>query len=131
LAIRRVPKEMRKGLNSLTILVSWEVWKHRNSCVFEGASPSVQELLQTIGDECSLWSIAAASKLNDLLARSLTPGELASAVEGWSCFLFCHKHSLPCVCVCVGDLEFGFFSKLGSVFFSFFYLNEMARSSLA
>jgi hypothetical protein len=45
---------MRKGLNSLIILVSWEVWKYRDSCVFEGASPSVQELLQTIGDEWSL-----------------------------------------------------------------------------
>jgi len=22
-------------------------------------------------------------------------GEVASAVEGWSCFMFCHKHSLP------------------------------------
>jgi hypothetical protein len=29
----------RKGLNSLIILVAWEIWKHRNACVFEGVVP--------------------------------------------------------------------------------------------
>ena len=32
--LRSVPKEMRKGLNSLIILVVWELWKHRNACAF-------------------------------------------------------------------------------------------------
>ena len=37
-------------LNSLIILVSWEIRKHGNTCVFEGASPNnIQELLQTWG----------------------------------------------------------------------------------
>jgi hypothetical protein len=40
--IKATPKEIRKGLNSLIILVAWELWKHRNACVFEGASPCVQ-----------------------------------------------------------------------------------------
>ena len=42
---------MKKGLNSLIILVSWEIWKHRTSCVFEGASQDIKELLQSVG----LW----------------------------------------------------------------------------
>ena len=33
--IKAVPKEVRRGLNSLIILVAWEVWKHRNDCVRE------------------------------------------------------------------------------------------------
>lgn len=32
--IRNTPKEIRKGLNSLIILVAWKVWKFRNVCVF-------------------------------------------------------------------------------------------------
>jgi len=69
-AIRGAPKEMLKGLNSFIILVSWEVWKHRNSCVFEGATPNVNLLLQTVGDECALCCMAGASKLNEFLMRS-------------------------------------------------------------
>jgi hypothetical protein len=42
--------------------------------VFEGTSPNIQVLLQSVGDECSLWCMAGASKLSGLLARSLTPG---------------------------------------------------------
>ena len=72
-AIRRVPMEMRNGLNSLIILVSWEVWKHRNSCVFEGTSPNIQVLLQSVGDECSLWCMAGASNLQELLIRLPSP----------------------------------------------------------
>ena len=30
-----IPKEARKGLNSLIILVAWEIWKHRNTYVFD------------------------------------------------------------------------------------------------
>jgi hypothetical protein len=39
--MRRVSKEHRKGVNSLIILGAWIIWKHRNACVFEGASPSI------------------------------------------------------------------------------------------
>jgi hypothetical protein len=28
--INSVPREVKRGLNSLIILVAWEVWKHRN-----------------------------------------------------------------------------------------------------
>ncbi|RCV32070.1 hypothetical protein SETIT_6G228500v2 [Setaria italica] len=62
LAISSVPKEVRRGLNSLIILVAWEVWKHRNSCVFENARP------------CTLWCSAGARKLQELLLRSPTLG---------------------------------------------------------
>ena len=32
-ALKGAPKGCRKGINSLIILVSWEIWKHRNDCL--------------------------------------------------------------------------------------------------
>lgn len=71
ISISTVPKEMRKGLNFLIILVAWEVWKHRNSCVFENATPSVQEVLRAVMAERALWCRAGARKLHQLLVRAL------------------------------------------------------------
>jgi hypothetical protein len=70
--ISSLPKEMRRGLNPLMILVSREVWKHRDGCVFLGSSPQVSTLLRTVVDECILWCMTGASCLQELLARSLT-----------------------------------------------------------
>jgi hypothetical protein len=33
-AIQGKGKENKQGLNSLIILVAWEIWKHRNDCVW-------------------------------------------------------------------------------------------------
>ena len=66
-----IPKEARKGLNSLIILVAWEIWKHRNTCVFDNKWPSVQEVLRSISAEGVLWCSAGASKLQELVIRSL------------------------------------------------------------
>jgi hypothetical protein len=71
-SLRLVPKELQKGVNSLVILVAWETWKHRNSCIFEHARPSIPDLLRVIADGCSFWGLAGASKLQELLARSLS-----------------------------------------------------------
>ena len=66
------PKEVRKGFNSLIILVAWEIWKHQNSCVFDNGQPSVQDVLRSISAEGSLWCSAGASKLQELFIRSLS-----------------------------------------------------------
>ncbi|KAL5680613.1 hypothetical protein ACJX0J_006998 [Zea mays] len=34
-------KDKRKGMNYIVILVAWELWKHINSCVFNGLKPTV------------------------------------------------------------------------------------------
>jgi hypothetical protein len=50
------PKELRKGLNSLIILVGWDVSKHKNPCVFDRAQPNIAELHQTIMSvACGVW----------------------------------------------------------------------------
>ncbi|WVZ58587.1 hypothetical protein U9M48_008845, partial [Paspalum notatum var. saurae] len=62
-----VLKEERKGFNTLFILVTWELWKFRNSCVFEGCQPCVQRVIQRIEEEGLLWCKAGASKLQELV----------------------------------------------------------------
>ena len=68
--VAAAPKEARKGLNSLIILVAWEVWKHRNACVFEKKRPSIQDVLRSVSLEGGLWCSAGASKLQELMSRS-------------------------------------------------------------
>jgi len=61
-AERRLPKQHRKGFNSLCILGAWILWKHRNACVFEGASVVVQ----AFKEESHLWQFSGAKKLTAL-----------------------------------------------------------------
>ncbi|WVZ53725.1 hypothetical protein U9M48_004630 [Paspalum notatum var. saurae] len=72
-ASRLLRKGLRKGFNSLVILVSWELWKHRNACVFEGARPHLQLVLTTVASEGLLWCRAGASGIQELLLRTV-PG---------------------------------------------------------
>jgi hypothetical protein len=64
--LKRVKKEVKKGINSLIILVSWCLWKQRNSSVFNGASPSISSIMGILKDEQSLWCMAGAKKLQGL-----------------------------------------------------------------
>ena len=60
---RKVPKQNRKGFNSLVILGAWTLWKHRNSCIFDGSAPSVQVALQAFKDESHSWIACGAKGL--------------------------------------------------------------------
>jgi hypothetical protein len=51
---------VRKGLNSHIIFGAWIIWKHRNNCVFDGASPNTVKALILAGEEHQLWSLAGA-----------------------------------------------------------------------
>ncbi|WVZ74877.1 hypothetical protein U9M48_022996 [Paspalum notatum var. saurae] len=44
-------KNLKKGFNSLVILVAWMLWKHRNACMFDGAQPKVQAVLSLVAAE--------------------------------------------------------------------------------
>ncbi|CAN6226414.1 unnamed protein product [Urochloa humidicola] len=42
--------------NSFILLISWQLWKHRNSIVFDGATPSHQALWNICKEEARLWA---------------------------------------------------------------------------
>jgi hypothetical protein len=67
-ASSRVQEQLRKGFNSLVILGAWVIWKLRNSCVFNGAVPSVPAALLVAREEALLWSMAGAKGLSLLQA---------------------------------------------------------------
>jgi hypothetical protein len=71
-SIKLAPKELQKGLNTLVFLVAWEIRKHRNACVFEGAAPDVSVVLQNIANEDSLWCTARAKGLRYLLEGAVS-----------------------------------------------------------
>jgi hypothetical protein len=51
----------------------WVIWKHRSSCVFSGAAPSVPAALLVAKEEALLWTMARAKGLS-LLQAIGTPG---------------------------------------------------------
>lgn len=62
-------KDIRKGFHSLVLLVIWELWKHRNRVVFDDIRPQAQGVLLAVEEEATIWSLAGATKLTQLLAR--------------------------------------------------------------
>uniref|UniRef100_A0A8I6WU71 Reverse transcriptase domain-containing protein n=1 Tax=Hordeum vulgare subsp. vulgare TaxID=112509 RepID=A0A8I6WU71_HORVV len=64
------PRPMHKGLASVALLVPWMIWKHRNGCVFERATPSVTSLAATIKEEAGLWARAGALGLRAILRQT-------------------------------------------------------------
>ena len=53
----------KKGFSSLVILATWIVWKQRNACVFDVATPNIQRALEALQDELELWQSAGAKGL--------------------------------------------------------------------
>jgi len=72
---RKVRKQDKKGFNSLVIHKKWILWKHRNSCVFDGSAPNLQAALQSFKDESHLWQVRGA--------RALLPWALGVSIDGF------------------------------------------------
>ena len=62
----RAEKKLLKGFHTYCILGAWTLWKHRNACVFGGASPDLQAAIQAFKDEANLWKFAGAKGLSSL-----------------------------------------------------------------
>ncbi|WVZ80002.1 hypothetical protein U9M48_027520 [Paspalum notatum var. saurae] len=68
-AASSLPKVLRKGFNSLVILVTWELWKHQNACIFENVRPDARQVVQAVIEEGHVWCLAGARALQDLVLR--------------------------------------------------------------
>jgi hypothetical protein len=60
---KSLPKERRKGFNSLVVLVRWNIWRERNSRVFTDAMKQAAELASWIRVEGNQWINAGCSRL--------------------------------------------------------------------
>lgn len=62
--VRRLwSKEHRRGFDSLFALISWEIWKERNSRCFRETERNPSALLQIIKVEARQWVRAGAKNL--------------------------------------------------------------------
>jgi hypothetical protein len=60
----------RKGIASLTLLISWEIWCERNARVFRKKNAPSMVVLDKVKSEARLWVLAGAKRLGTLM-----PGE--------------------------------------------------------
>jgi hypothetical protein len=60
----------RRGIASLTLLVSWEIWCEHNARVFRNKQAPSIVILDKVKCEARLWVLAGAKRLEELM-----PGE--------------------------------------------------------
>lgn len=56
----RLQKDLRRGFDSLVILVVWHIWKERNFCVFESKAANSQAIIQKMLVEGAQWALTGA-----------------------------------------------------------------------
>jgi hypothetical protein len=63
-ARRQVPKELRRGFDSTVLLVSWRVWRERNSRVFDNVASTWAEAASKVLEDGDEWIAAGFSALS-------------------------------------------------------------------
>jgi hypothetical protein len=56
---KRISKTMRKGFDTMALLVTWMLWRERNDRVFNGKSILAFQLASRIVDEVAQWIMTA------------------------------------------------------------------------
>ena len=67
-----------KAVRSMTLLVTWELWREQNARIFEHQHKSPTVLIAKIKEEARLWCSAGAKRLREIFAIGL--GRFASFV---------------------------------------------------
>lgn len=70
-SLANTPSVPRRGLRSLILLVVWEIWKERNQRIFDHKEVATSFLLTRIKEEVSLWTLAGAKRLRELIPHSV------------------------------------------------------------
>ena len=55
-------QDRRRTTRAITLLVMWELWKHRNGIVFDGVTPSTTTVIERINTEGRVWRDAGLLK---------------------------------------------------------------------
>lgn len=71
----------KPGLQSITMLTIWEVWRERNNRVFRKLTATVGHIVATIQDEARVWRLAGNRGLDLLLPASLPDLDQAAATQ--------------------------------------------------
>lgn len=66
-----MPKAARRGYDSLTLLVGWQLWKERNARTFGDEQGTSASLLNSVAQEASLWVAAGFQRIQELLPLAL------------------------------------------------------------
>jgi hypothetical protein len=61
--------QCRKAMTSLAMLISWEIWKERNGCVFRNKVSTTDMVITKIKDEVATWSMAETKALSNVIPR--------------------------------------------------------------
>lgn len=64
---KQVPKDLRRAFDALFLLVSWLIWKERNSRVFDRVATMPAWLLPKIREEGICWVQAGFRRLAPVL----------------------------------------------------------------
>ncbi|XBI10029.1 hypothetical protein VPH35_137430 [Triticum aestivum] len=64
------PGYCRKAVNSLQMLICWEIWNERNARVFRNKASLPSRVAASIKDEAKTWVVVGARLLGNIL-----PGE--------------------------------------------------------
>jgi len=72
-ARRQVPKEPQKGFDSAILLVSWWLWKERNSRVFDNVAYMADQATRKVMEEGDEWIAAGFTALLLFMVAEMVP----------------------------------------------------------
>jgi hypothetical protein len=72
-ARRLVPSQLRRGFDSVVLLVSWRMWKERNSRVFDNVVTTASQVTRVVLDEGDEWVVAGFTVISQFLVVAVGP----------------------------------------------------------
>jgi hypothetical protein len=62
-----VPKQLRRGFDSVVLLVSWRLWRERNARIFDNNYISADQATRAVLDEGDDWITSGFTAFSEFL----------------------------------------------------------------